>query len=427
MKELVKNILNTILPTSVYARLLSLYHFALAYIGALIYRYPSRHLTVIAVTGTKGKSSTVELIYAMLTEAGHKTAAAGTIRFCIGDVCEPNRYKMTMMGRFFLQKFLRKAVDSGCTHAVIEMTSEGARLHRHRGIDLDALVFTNIAPEHLERHGGMEHYVAAKLSIAEHLAHSSKHPRVIAANTDDAYGARFLSINADIHAPFSLSDAKPYTANDRGIDFVWRGEQFHSPLPGIFSLYNILAALTICNVLGVPHDVLQRAVVRTEVIAGRGERIERGQPFSVIVDYAHTPDSLHALYDAFSSIAGRRIAVISATGGGRDVWKRPAMGTIADQMCDIAFITDEDPYDEDPQQIIDDVAKGFSRLTPHIILDRREAIRAALKEARAGDAVLISGKGTDPCIMRAHGEREEWSDRKVAEEELDALIPNALH
>ncbi len=422
MKEHIKKILRTLLPRSLYKKLFGAYHLALAYLGALIYRFPSRKLTVIAVTGTKGKSSTAELIYAMLMEAGHKTAIAGTIRFCVGDECQPNLYKMTMVGRFFLQRFLRKAVSTGCTHAVIEMTSEGALQYRHKGVDLDALVFTNIAPEHLERHGGMEQYVAAKLSLAAHLSGSPKRPRIMVANADDEYGERFLAAPVDIRAPFSLHDAEPYTADDRGIDFVWQGTHFHSLLPGEFNLKNILAALTLCDALGTPRDALVRAVAKLSSIAGRGERLECGQDFSVIVDYAHTPDSLKALYDAFKSVEGRRICVLGSTGGGRDTWKRPAMGGVADSHCDIAILTDEDPYDEDPQQIVDAIAQGFTHLKPQIILDRRGAIRAALSQAHRGDAVLISGKGTDPYIMRERGAREPWSDKKVAEEELHKII-----
>ncbi len=422
MKEHIKKILRVLLPRSLYKKLLGAYHLALAYLGALIYRFPSRKLTVIAVTGTKGKSSTAELIYAILMEAGHKTALAGTIRFCVGDDCQPNLYKMTMVGRFFLQRFLRRAVNAGCTHAVVEMTSEGALQYRHKGVDLDALVFTNIAPEHLERHGGMEQYVAAKLSLADHLSRSPKRPRIMVANADDDYGERFLATTADIRVPFFLRDAEPYTANDRGIDFMWRGEHFHSPLPGEFNLKNILAALTLCDALGLPRDALARAVAKLSSIAGRGERVECGQDFSVIIDYAHTPDSLKELYDAFDMVAGKRICVLGSTGGGRDTWKRPAMGKVADQHCDIAILTDEDPYDESPQQIVNAIAQGFTRTRPQVILARRDAIRAALSQAREGDAVLISGKGTDPYIMRARGAREPWSDKKVAEEELCKIV-----
>jgi len=438
MKNLLRNLLEK-LPEPLYRGLFSAYHFALSFVGALRYGFPSRRLCVIAVTGTKGKSSVVEIIRAILTEAGNKTASAGTINFCIGDECRPNKYKMTMIGRFFLQKFLREAVNKGATHAVIEMTSEGAIQHRHRFIDLDALVFTNLAPEHLERHGGLEQYAAAKLSIAWQLERSCKRPRIIVANADDAYGRAFLAVKAEIRAPFSLKDAEPYHTDDKSAQFSWRGDRFTAPLPGLFSLKNVLAAITVCDALGVPKEAIQRAVETPRVIPGRAERVECGQDFTVIVDYAHTPDSLRALYETFGGNPDlhpspqpspregrggnhRRICVLGSTGGGRDTWKRPAMGAIADEMGDIAILTDEDPYDENPEEIVEAIATGFTHLTPIIIMDRRQAIAAALKEAKTGDYVLISGKGTDPYIMKAGGKKEVWSDKKVAEEELRKLF-----
>jgi len=162
-------------------------------------------------------------------------------------------------------------------------------------------------------------------------------------------------------------------------------------------------------------------------VPGRADRVERGQPFTVVVDYAHTPDSLRALYETYASSGStinrdkKIIGVLGSTGGGRDIWKRPLMGSIADDFCSVAILTNEDPYDEDPHKIINEVAQGFNLKKPFIILDRRAAIREALREAKPGDAVLITGKGTDPYIMGPHGTKEKWSDKKVAEEELRKL------
>ena len=164
---------------------------------------------------------------------------------------------------------------------------------------------------------------------------------------------------------------------------------------------------------------MKKALEHVGTIPGRAERVERGQRFSVIVDYAHTPDSLRALYDAYGG--SRKICVLGSTGGGRDRWKRPEMGRIADEFCDVSILTEEDPYDEDPHKIVDDLASGFVRRKPRIIPERRAAIRDALKEAREGDAVLITGKGTDPFIMGPKGGKVPWSDKKIAEEELQKL------
>lgn len=399
--------------------LLSAYHLVLAYLGALIYRFPSRRLTVIAVTGTKGKSTVVELIAAILREDGKRVASASTIQFCIAGECEPNLYKMTMPGRFFLHRFLRKAADAGCTHAVIELTSEAAKQHRHKGVQLDALVFTNLQPEHLESHGGIERYAAAKLSFARALERSPKRPRTVVANADDEYGEKFLDAAVEKRIPFSLSDAEPYNSDERSIRFLYRGELFTVPLAGLFNIKNCLAALALCDAFGVPQEVSKRALEHVTRIAGRAERIEKSQPFAVVVDYAHTPDSLRALLETYTN--KKIITVMGSTGGGRDKWKRPAMGAIAEEFSNTVILTNEDPYDENPQQIVKEIAAGFKNQKPRIVLDRRDAIAAALKEAEDGDTVLITGKGTDPYIMGPRGRREPWSDANVAREELEKL------
>lgn len=411
-----KAFIRSLLPAPV----LSAYHFALAYIGAAIYGSPSRSLVVIAVTGTKGKSSTVEIIAELLRGAGLQVASASTIRFSVAGEHERNLYKMTMPGRFFLQRFLRRAVDAGCTHAVVEMTSEGALQHRHRGVQLDALVFTNLAPEHIERHGSFEAYAAAKLSLAQAVADSPKRPRLLVANVDDAYGQQFLDFPVEVRAGYSLKDAEPYNTDDKAVRFVYkRGELFTVPLPGLFNLYNCLAALALGEALGLDATTMKRTLEHMPPIAGRAERVEAGQPFDVVVDYAHTMESLRALYETFKH--KKIIAVIGATGGGRDARRRAERGALAEQYAGLTFITNEDPYDEDPQQILRELAAGFKDKKPQLFLDRRAAIREAIKAAKAGDAVLITGKGTDPYIMGPRGSKQEWSDAQVAREELQKL------
>jgi UDP-N-acetylmuramoyl-L-alanyl-D-glutamate--2,6-diaminopimelate ligase len=402
--------------------LLSAYHLAWAHGSAWWYGRPSRRLVVIGVTGTKGKSTTSEIIRHMLAGTGHQVALASTIRFMIGDAVERNLFKMTMPGRGYLQKFLRQAADAGCTHAVVELTSEGALQHRHAGVELDALVFTNLAPEHIERHGSFEAYADAKLSLARAVSASPKRPRIIVANADDAYGAEFLAVDADIRAPFSLKDAEPYTADDRSARFVWKNVLFSVPLPGLFNLKNCLAALALGQALGLGTEKMKQALERVQPVAGRAQRIEQGQPFTVVIDYAHTPDSLKALYETYAEAGKRLVCVLGSTGGGRDAWKRPEMGAMADAMCDIAILTDEDPYDEDPKKIIEELSAGFTNRAPRVTMDRRQAIAEALAEAKdADDAVLITGKGTDPYIMGPNGAKQAWSDAQVAEEELIKL------
>ncbi|MBX4192610.1 hypothetical protein KW798_03975, partial [Candidatus Parcubacteria bacterium] len=237
---------------------------------------------------------------------------------------------------------------------------------------------------------------------------------------DDKYGKDFLAVAVEHKVPFSLKDAEPYNVSDKSVRFVWKSDLFTVPLPGEFNLKNVLAALVLTEAMGIPRETIKKALEHMHPIAGRAERVEKGQPYTVVVDYAHTPDSLKALFEAYQGDR-KLIAVMGSTGGGRDTWKRAEMGKVADEYCDFVILTDEDPYDEDPQKIINEIAQGFTKQTPHVIRDRTKAIYEALKEAEEGDAVLITGKGTDPYIMRANGEKEKWSDRKITEGQLKNL------
>lgn len=400
-------------------RLLTPYHYALAVFAMVWYGFPARKMTVIGVTGTKGKSSVAEMLYVILTAAGHTTALASTIHFVIGKEVRPNLFKMTLPGRGFIQKFLAEARVKKCTHVVVEITSEATLQYRHLGLALDALVFTNLQKEHLESHGGIENYFRAKFAIGEALARSPKRPRAIVANADDVRSADFLALPIEKRIPFSLADALDARADEHGVSFSYHGTDFTLPLPGRFNILNALAAIRAAEALGVSLAVCAEALKALGPINGRVERIDAGQNFLAIVDYAHTPDSLRALYDAFPN--RRKICVLGNTGGGRDAWKRPEMGKIADEACEKVILTNEDPYDEDPRAIINAMTRGMRR-APEIIMDRREAIRAALRAARASDVVLVSGKGTDPFIMGPRGSKEPWSDATVVREELGRLL-----
>lgn len=417
--------LRRLVPTSLFKLLQPPYHFCFAFLGALIYRFPSKEITVIGVTGTKGKSTTVELINAILEADGRRTAVAGTIRFKIGEKSERNLYKMTMPGRFFIHKFLRDAVNAGCDVAVIEMTSQGVLQYRHAFLDIDALVFTNLSPEHIESHGSYEKYIAAKLQLARALEKSKKRPRFMIANRDDDHGHLFLGAHVEHVLPYGLSDLELHTLNKDDISLVINGATIRVPLIGLFNVYNALAAITCARAFGVPLKTVHRALTNLAPIKGRVERFKSpkgaDKKVTAVVDYAHTPDSLEKLYQAFEK--EYIIGILGNTGGGRDTWKRPEMGRIADQYCKRIILTNEDPYDEDPRKIVNDMARGIedeSKLS--IIMDRRSAIRTALEEAPDGSVVLISGKGTDPYIMGPNNTKTPWSDAKVVQQEMTALF-----
>jgi UDP-N-acetylmuramoyl-L-alanyl-D-glutamate--2,6-diaminopimelate ligase len=390
-------------------------------VGPIIYRYPSRKIRIVAITGTKGKSSTVEYVNAILEKAGYKTAVASTVRFKIGADTHANTKKMTMPGRFFLHSFLRKAVDASCDWAVIEMTSEGAVQKRHIGIALDALIFTNLAPEHIESHGSYANYVAAKLSIGKELERSPKRPRIMIANADDEYGPDFLALAVEQAVPYSLSQVQPWHSDENGGSMTYEGTEIHSQLPGDFTLKNFLAAAQFARAIGIDVPTIRAGLEQISKVPGRLERIEAGQSFIVVVDNAHTIDSQKALYRAFAKT--HPICVLGSCGGGRDKWVRPEKGKAAEDACAQVILTDEDPYDENPEAIVHDIQDGM-HTTPEVIMDRRLAIRRALSLAHngKGGSVLIVGKGTDPCIMRAHGTREPWSDADIAREELERLL-----
>lgn len=398
--------------------LLSAYHFLLAFLASLFFLSPSKRLIVIGVTGTKGKSSTTEYISAIFEAAGFKTAVLNSIRIKIGEKSRPNRMRMSMPGRFGMQKFLADAADGGAKVAIIEMTSEGARLHRHRFIDLDCLVFTNLSPEHIESHGSFEAYAEAKLSLGQGLAKSSKRPRIMVANADDGFSAQFLTLPIEEAIPFSLVEAEPYAADSRGGHFRFGETDVAVKLPGLFSLQNALAAAVVARAFKINDAIIASGIARVTEIPGRAQEIREGQDFTVVVDYAHTPDSLHAIYEAYAP--KRLICVLGGTGGGRDLWKRPEMGKVADEMCTEVILTNEDPYDEAPQSITDMIAGGMKR-KPRVELDRRTAIGQALALANAGDAVIITGKGTDPTIQGPRGMSIPWSDALITREELKSL------
>ena len=420
--ETIRLTLKKILPSGLLTTLLPCYHWLLALGTHLFYGMPSKKIKIVAITGTKGKSSTTEIIDSVLRAGGFKTAVAGTIRFSTGDSHESNLFKQSMPGRGYLQKFIRKAVRENCDWVIMEMTSEGAKQFRNRFIYIDALVITNLQPEHLESHGGFENYKQCKLDIVRHSLNASpKKPRVLITNKDDQHHESFDAVADEIPIVHYSASQTPSVENvSEGITFEYRDSQVHTKLVGSHNLSNILSATKVAEFAGMNTEQIISGVESISIIPGRGQSVDMGQPFTVIVDYAHTNDSLEAIYKAYEgeSIVG----ILGACGGGRDRWKRPDFGRIAEEACKYVVLTNEDPYDEDPMQIITDMEDGMDKSTEgksYIkILDRREAFEHAFGYAKPNDVILITGKGTDPFIMGPNGSREKWSDLEVAKETL---------
>ena len=417
--EKILRFLRKIIPNKLFKTAQPMYHWILTFLAAIFYRFPSRKIFIIGITGTKGKTSTIEIINAILEKNGYKTALASGLRFKIGKESEKNILKMTMPGRFFIQKFLRKAVREKCDYAILELTSEGAEQNRHKYISFDTMIFTNLTPEHIESHGSFEKYREAKLKLFKALEQSKKKRRTIIVNEDDSNHEHFLNFKVDEKIKYGINQLTSHNIHEKGVDFILGGEKFKSKLSGEFNLYNILTAIALARSLRIEMYTIKSAIEKFDGISGRMERINEGQDFTVIVDYAHTPESLEKVYETFQT--SKKICVLGSTGGGRDKWKRPEMGKIASKHCEYIILTNEDPYDEDPEEIINDIAKGMLNLSREIIIDRRDAIQKALQYAKTGDTVIITGKGTDPWIMGPKGTKKEWDDRNVTREELKKL------
>lgn len=410
----------SLIPKRLFRALQPVYHYLLAGLGTLVYRFPSRELYVVGVTGTKGKTSTTELIAAVLTRAGYRVALSNSIRMSIDGMELTKGGRQSMPGRFALQKFFRRAVSAGCAYAVVEMTSEGAKQFRHIGTDLDALIFTNLSPEHIEAHGSYENYRAAKLKLAHQLEKGDAAHHAIIANRDDAEAEKFLAVMVGSKLTYGLEDTGALTTSPTESTFTWNGESIHLKLPGSFNVLNALAAATFAMYRGVSPTDIKAGLESFTQIPGRMQSIDEGQSFSVIVDYAHTADSLERAYQVYRDVP--IIGVLGGTGGGRDVAKRKVMGRIADTYCTQIILTTEDPYDESPKKIAEDVASGITHHPHEYIEDRRLAIRRALELAPAHGAVMITGKGCETHIMGPRGTQTPWSDAQVAREELERLL-----
>ncbi len=427
-----------VIPKRVFRFLQPVYHWSLSMLGTVVYGFPARSLTIIGVTGTKGKSTTVYMIAKILEAQGLAVAAIGSLGFKIREKEWPNNLKMTMPGRLKLQKFLARARDANCEYVILEVTSEGLAQHRLAGIKVDCAVFTNLHREHLESHGSFENYIKAK----QRLFLETKHIHVL--NIDDPHFEKFANFPAKIKI----------TCGRHGLINSFRPpiSDLRLQLLGDFNEHNAYAALAVAEAYRLDLKKAVATLNSIESIPGRMEVIESPKGFKIIVDYAHTPDSLEMVYQnlknlllatrpeklrngAGYSLPTKLICVLGAAGGGRDKWKRPEFGKIASRYCDEIILTNEDPYDENPEQIIDQIAAGFSHTTHYSprkasqrgrllttnflrILDRGEAVKSALTQAQSGDIVVITGKGSETSIAVAGGKKIPWSDREAVMKSL---------
>ena len=391
---------------------LSVYHYALARVAEVAYGHPTEKMIVIGVTGTNGKSSTVNFIAQLLTELGETVGYTSTAGFSIAGKEIENKMKMTMPGRFYLQSILREMLGAGCRYAIIETSSQGLEQYRHLGINYDVAVFTNLTPEHIEAHGGFDNYKKAKGKLFAHLTERKKKTiggrvvdKTILVNADDEHAEYFAKFSADKLIRFSAHEFANVPL----------------PLNAHFEKLNAAAAMATVMALGYPRERVLEAALKLKPVSGRFEKIEAGQPFLVVVDYAYEPYALQALYEAVNALGYHKIiGVHGSAGGGRDVARRPIIGRLAGEKEAVVIVTNEDPYDDNPREIIEAVAEGaraagkIENTDLFLIDDRREAILKAIEMAREGDAVVITGKGSEPVMAVANGVKIPWDDREEA-------------
>jgi UDP-N-acetylmuramoyl-L-alanyl-D-glutamate--2,6-diaminopimelate ligase len=427
------------------------YHWLLAKVAGWLYCNPSKKMVIIGVTGTNGKSTTSDMIAHVLHAGGYKVGLASTVKFRIGDKVIMNDTKMTMLGRFALQKLLHRMYKAGCTHVVVETSSQGIEQFRHASIYYDYTVFTNLTPEHIEAHGSFENYKNAKLKL---FTHTAKLPckridgedvlRIAIGNTDNEHAPDFLDVDGfDLSLGYGQNSLdcyvdRDYCYTDRDylffineytshINFTFEGQMYHLGMLGTYNVYNMIPALIIGEMMGMKKASMAAAVQTYKGLEGRMEIIDEGQDFHVVVDYAPEPYALQGTYEGLREQLSyhHMIHVLGSAGGGRDIARRPILGEMAGKTADIAVVTNEDPYLDDPQEIIDQVAQGAidagAKLDKDVykILDRKEAIHFALDKAKPGSLVLVTGKGSEQAMATKDG-LIPWDDREVIREYLQS-------
>ncbi|PJC52021.1 MAG: hypothetical protein CO030_05040 [Candidatus Magasanikbacteria bacterium CG_4_9_14_0_2_um_filter_42_11] len=429
----IKSIIKKIIPK----KLLNLRHLFFAWLGAVKFGNPSEELFVIGITGTSGKSTTVFLLRQLLEAAGYTVGALSTIEFSVAGEHHLNDKKMTMLGKMQIQEYLRKMVDKGCNVAIVETTSDGRVQHRHRFINYDMMVLTNLYPEHIDSHGSFENYRQAKMDLFEYTAKSRRKtikgkriPKTALINRSVMGHTKFASKLFDEIVMFDGKEtlhAEDVLSDKDGLHFRVHERAFSAPMYGEHNAQNIVACMAVARALDISWGTIGKAIEKFHNVPGRIEFIfeAEAQGFQVIVDYAFEPVAMKKLYEVVDLIKPKRVLhVFGSTGGGRDKARRYTLGEFIGAHADMCFVTDEDPYEDDPMEIIEDVAHAVKKAGKKkgrnlfIEIDRRKAITAAIKRAKPGDLVLITGKGSEQAMCIAGGNMIPWDDRTIAREAL---------
>jgi UDP-N-acetylmuramoyl-L-alanyl-D-glutamate--2,6-diaminopimelate ligase len=438
MKKALKKVVQPIIPKS----LINFFHYTESIAAAQKYKKPSEQMIVIGIVGSKGKTTTANMLWSILSADGHKVGLIGTANIRYGNKEEMNPYHMTMPGAFVMQKILAKMASMKCKYVVMEVPSEGQTQYRHVGINFDVLVFTNVTKELMAAHDfSMETLHKHNKRVFKRLTHSKRKtidlartPKMIIANTDNKHAKDYLIFQADKKLTFGTKNDTDYKLENiedtkNGISFDINGANYKAKILGKINAINAAGAIATASALGANKKAIASGLSKLATIPGRMEVIEGKQPFTVVVDYAHEQASMNALMDSAKDMkpkGAKVITLLGAEGGGRDSAKRPEMGEICAKGSDIIILSNVDPYEDDPMDIINDIKKGALKAgakegkSMFIIPDRREGIRKALELANKDDLVLITGKGAEQSIVIG-GKSFPWDDRKVVKEELNAI------
>jgi UDP-N-acetylmuramoyl-L-alanyl-D-glutamate--2,6-diaminopimelate ligase len=394
---------------------------AMAPAAAAFYGDPTADLQVVGVTGTNGKTTTAFLMHALLEADGRQAGLLGTVKSIVGGETRP--VERTTPEAIELQRTFREMLDAGDVACAMEVSSHALELHRADAIHFAAAIFTNLTQDHLDFHPTMEAYFAAKRRLFE-----APEPGVAVVNVDDPYG-RLLAAELEHPVTFALDREAIYRAT--AVDTGLSGSRFtveapnarhelNSPLRGRFNVYNALGAFAAARELGIDATVAAQAIATAEQVPGRFQTVEEGQEFAVLVDYAHTPDSLENVLLAARGLTDNQLHVVFGAGGDRDRGKRPLMGEIASRLADRVIVTSDNPRSEDPEAIIDEILAGAGSSVRHIV-DRRAAIAEAIAGARPGDVVVIAGKGHEQGQEFEAGRKIPFDDVQVAREVLQGV------
>jgi len=438
MLEKILKLGRKIIPKPVFRFFQPAYHFCLAVLANIFYRFPGKKIKTIGITGTNGKTTVANMVVTILEEAGFKVGLSSTTNLQVGKKKWANLIDQTMAGRSQSIRLIRQMVAAKCDWAVLEVPSHAISLFRVWGVPFDIAALTNITPEHLDYHKTFQNYVATKRRLFEICARSKPKkntPKAIILNQDDPTFGNFSKIAPQITLSYGIK--KKAQVRARGISLGDNGSKFELITPqdktdislkllGEFNIYNALTATAIALSIGLPIKAIKKGLEKFKGTSGRLQRIETDKGFSVIIDYAHTPDALENLYKTLRPLFSRQLISVFGATGDRDKSKRPVMGEVAARLTDLVIVTDEEPGNEDPIKIIAEIVPGvlqggkIEKDNFWQINDRKKAIEFALKKAQAGDCVMITGIGHQK-FRNIKGVQTPWDEEEIIRDFLGKI------